>query len=368
MLLVGLVILAVSDRSSRISTRALVNSLFREVSGHAVTQTKGFILQASPVAQSLEQMAGHGLALGDLDKLGPQLVAFLNANQGLTRVLYGDEAGDHVAAVRLNDGRVHIERTHIVEGHTHLTEYDVKPDGTMTVVRQDNDSGYDPRVRPFYTLAKARGKLAWTAPYMFFTQGVPGISCVIPVYTSAGVLRGVFSVEFDLNTLSEFVATLSVSEHSRVFLYTPDGTLLAHPNLVGTKGNGVKGKGQLLTLADAGDPLVDEFRQHLGAANDADLGKDGFRFFEFNDAGTAYMSSTTVFPVGDGQSWIVGAIAPESDFFAAVWKARWLTLGAAGIALCVAAFVAAALAGRISPACSLAHRLHAARWGGRPGG
>ena len=40
-----------------------------------------------------------------------------------------------------------------------------------------------------------------------------------------------FSVEFDLNALSEFIGGLSVSEHSRVFLFTPDETLLAHPNL-----------------------------------------------------------------------------------------------------------------------------------------
>jgi hypothetical protein len=31
-------------------------------------------------------------------------------------------------------------------------------------------------------------------------------------------------------SVSDFVAGLSVSEHSRVFLFTADGTLLAHPN------------------------------------------------------------------------------------------------------------------------------------------
>ena len=31
----------------------------------------------------------------------------------MTWVLYGDESGDYTGATRLNDGRVHIERTHI---------------------------------------------------------------------------------------------------------------------------------------------------------------------------------------------------------------------------------------------------------------
>jgi len=72
---------------------------------------------------------------------------------------------------------------------------------------------------------------------------------------------------------------------------------------------------------------------------------------------SASLSSTILAPLyvlNDGvprRRWailIVGAIAPESDFFATVWRTRWLTLGAAGIALCIAALVAAALAGRIS--------------------
>jgi len=135
-LLVGLVILrsqigATASARGRWSTR-----FFARVSGHAVAQTKDFIFRAAPVAESLEQMAGLGMALNDQDKLAPQLLAFLNANKGLTRVLYGDESGDHLAAVRMNDGQVHIERTHIVDGRTRLAEYEVKPDGTMSMVRR----------------------------------------------------------------------------------------------------------------------------------------------------------------------------------------------------------------------------------------
>src|SRR5262249_32678613 len=107
-LLTGAIVLLVADRSGRASTRMLVDSLFREVSGHAVTRTKDFILRAAPVAESLEQLADQGLALDDLDKLAPQLLAFLKGNAGMTRVLYGDEGGGHVAAARLRDGRLHI--------------------------------------------------------------------------------------------------------------------------------------------------------------------------------------------------------------------------------------------------------------------
>jgi serine phosphatase RsbU (regulator of sigma subunit) len=346
--LTGGVITFVADRNNRASTQVLVDSLFREVSSHAAAQTKDFVLRAAPVAESLAQLSSQGLALDDLDRLAHQLLAFLQGNQGMTWVLYGEESGDYVGATRLNDGRLHILRTHLVNGRAHLTEYEVQSDGEWKVFRRDENNGYDARKRPFYVLAKEKGKLAWTPPYIFFTQGVPGIACVIPVKNSAGGLRGVFSVEFDLNTLSEFVGQLSLSEHSRVFLFMPDETLLAHPSQRNLQGRGAKGKGKLLTLADTGDPLVDAFRQHMVPRYLRGGGNDDFHFFEFNHDGIGYMASTTVFPIGDGQSWVVGAVAPQSDFLAAAWQTRWYSLAAAAGALVVALLLAAMLARRIS--------------------
>ncbi len=302
----------------------------------------------APVAESLEQLSTQGLAMDDLDRLDHQLLAFLKGNPGMTWVLYGDESGDYTGATRLQNDALHVERTHIENGKTHLTEYEVESDGSWKIFQQDDNRQYDPRNRPFYILAKEKGKLSWTAPYMFFSQGVPGISCVIPVKDAKGAMRGVFSVEFDLRTLSKFVSELAISEHSQVFLFTPDQTLLAHPNTRDLAGKGVRGAGAMLTLADTGDPLVDAYRQHLQPEYLRGSSKDEFHFFEFSHNGIDYMASTTVFSIGDGQSWIVGAVAPQSDFLAAVWQARWLSLAAALVAMAIAAILAAVMARRIS--------------------
>lgn len=347
-LLTGVIILVVADRGSRAGTQTLADELFKNVSQDAVAQTRDYVLSAAPVAESLARLSGKGLVINDLDQLAPQLLAFLEANPGLTWVLYGDESGDYTGATRLRNGEVHIERTHITNGHTHLTDYLVQPNGSWKIDKQDNNSGYDPRARPFYILAKQRGKLSWTPPYMFFTQGVPGISCVIPVYRVPGQLRGVFSVEFDLNALSKFVGNLTISQHSRVFLFTPNLILLAHPNLTDIEGKGVKGKGALLTLAETGDTLVEAFRKHLPSEYTHSAGNEKYHFYEFDHDGESYMASTTVFPIGDGQSWVVGAIAPEADFLASVWRTRWLALWAAAVTLLLTALMAALLSRHIS--------------------
>jgi serine phosphatase RsbU (regulator of sigma subunit) len=222
----------------------------------------------------------------------------------------------------------------------------VLPDGSWKVFRRNDDTGYDPRTRPFYRKAKEKGELVWLPPYLFFGSGVPGISCAAPVLKN-GRLRGVLSVDFDLNALSDFVATLVPSEHSRVFLFTPEQVLLAYPNqhALGTE----QGEpGRLLSLADVREPLVDAFRRNLRPEYARTAGGDTFHFFEFRHDGAEYLASTTAFHVGDDLVWVVGAVAPKEDFLAGVWRSQMVALMVAAAALIVAVMLAATLARRVS--------------------
>jgi sigma-B regulation protein RsbU (phosphoserine phosphatase) len=342
-LLTGVAVTAVAHRNARATAEALAGSLFREVSGHAVTRTQDYVLRAEPIAESLGQLADRGLALDDGERLGGQLAAVLRANPGITWVSYGDEAGAFTGAYRPAGGGVRVNRSRIVGGHTHMTEDDVLPDGSWRPFRTDDDSGYDPRQRPFYRKAAEAGRLVWLPPYVFFNQEIPGISCARPVSDGAGRLRGVFSIDFDLHALSDFVAQLSPGEHGRLFLFTADGTLLAHPNQ-----RALAGGGQLLTLADAGDPLVDAFRANLRPEYLRPGDGPAFHAFGLRQGGTDHFASVTTFRVGDDLVWAVGAIAPEDDFLSGVWRSQALALAVAAGAVLVAVLLAAALARRVS--------------------
>src|SRR5262249_55570700 len=152
-------------------------------------------------------------------------------------------------------------------------------------------TGYDPRTRPFYLGAKHAGRLVWLPPYIFYFQWVPGITCAVPVKDARGTFRGVLTSDFDLNALSDFVSGLSVSEHSSVFLFTSDEILLAPPDRRGVSGERETAK--LLTLADAGDPLVDAYRANLKPERFRTTAAGAFDRFEFSHDGTAYLGSAT---------------------------------------------------------------------------
>src|SRR3954464_10727016 len=127
-LLTGAVVLWLAHRSARASTEALTGSVFREVSERAATHTRGFVLRAAPVVETLGQLADKGLAIEDPERLPPQLLAVLKANPGLSWVSYSDEGGSFTGAYRAPGGATLIKHSHLVNGKTKVVEYDTLPD------------------------------------------------------------------------------------------------------------------------------------------------------------------------------------------------------------------------------------------------
>jgi serine phosphatase RsbU (regulator of sigma subunit) len=344
-LLTGATVTWLAHRSALQSTEVLTDTVFREASAHAVDETRAFTERATPVVEALRRFGIDDLALKDTDKLARQLLVFLQSNPGLSWVSVSDESGTFTGAYRA-DGRERIRQTRIVNGKTPTTEYDVLPDGRWRPL-PEYDSAYDPRTRPWYMKTKAARRLVWMQPYIFYDQGVPGISCAAPLEDRMGRFRGVVTADFDLNALSAFVAQVSVSPNSRFFLYTADETLLAHPTQRVVSPERQKATGKLLTLADTKDPLVDAFRGRL-PSDGAATGPSSFQRFQFDHNGVEYLASTTAFRVGEDQVWVIGAVAPKSDFLADVWRGQAMALLAAAVALLVALFLAAVMARSVS--------------------
>src|SRR5689334_21057021 len=73
----GALVTWLAFRSAQSSASALADSLFREVSSHAVTHARSFVERAAPIVESLRQSADEGLALDDSDRLARQLLGVL---------------------------------------------------------------------------------------------------------------------------------------------------------------------------------------------------------------------------------------------------------------------------------------------------
>jgi adenylate cyclase len=165
------------------------------------------------------------------------------------------------------------------------------------------------------------------------------MTCAAPVYAKDGKLRGVVAVEFDLATLSAFVATLHPSPNARVFIYTASGTILAHPSAQVVAGAAAGVEGALVTRDTIADEVVRAYFRDPGASR-------------FDARGVSYFSTTHSFD-HEGLKWSVGAVAPESDFMGDVDRTTRWSLLAALVAVVLAVLLAATMANRI--AAPLAH-------------
>ncbi len=94
-------------------------------------------------------------------------------------------------------------------------------------VRRDGQVGYDPRVRPWYVKAIKADHSVFTAPYVFHSSRLPGLTC-------ARVLKdkqGVFGVDFTLDQLGRALADQEVTEHGVIWIQDREHRLVAYPGL-----------------------------------------------------------------------------------------------------------------------------------------
>ncbi len=342
--LTGAVVIIYSQSRARRQIEHSTAELFQRVSTQAGDEARAHVLRATPVAELASRLLDED-ATYDRDRLARRFVAFLRANPELSWVTYGMEDGSFVGAYHSTEGFYRVNMSEIVDGKTVLSEHDVDEAGGWKLHRHEVDTGYDPRTRPFYALARDRGRRVFTEPYMFYDQGLPGITCALPRYDAAGKLLGVITVDFDLNQLSAFVARLQLAEHGEVVLFTPGASaktqvLLAHPSTKVVELTGARLDAAMVTMADVDDPPA------RALAEAAAAGRRGF--FSIEAAGQTWFANVADIEIDEGVVWNVGAIAPESDFVGGLRRdLRVMLLVNLGVLL-IAVVAAILLAGAVS--------------------
>jgi sigma-B regulation protein RsbU (phosphoserine phosphatase) len=303
--------------------------------------------QAANLVRGLIELSGT-LPLEDSDRLVEPLAGLLRANENITWISFSNPAGDFTGVYRDEQGRICSNQSHIVEGKTHLTEYVLADGGGRTPLREEADSGYDPRTRPFYVRAAGTRGIAWSDPYIFYNWSIPGISCSAALRGRSGELRGVFSVDYDLNRLSDLARQAALNEHAEVMVFTAQRVLIAHSSVRVAPVNNQRGSGELLSLADVADPITRAFEGQLRAIDLGDLSAEAPRTFPLTVNGEPYMASVKPVQLREGPWEYVAIVVPKGVFTPNAWDMSRMAILATAAALLVATAAALLLANRIS--------------------
>jgi adenylate cyclase len=334
---------------TRASITELTHERIRELLSGTAARVESHLLQAVPAIEVSRMLLRESLVPSDRDALARQFVVVLRANPSFSWMSYSDQEGSFTGAYRTLAGRLHVSQSTTRDGAGELREHVVAEDGAWVPSLRQAGYAYDPRAEPFFVAARDARQRVWVGPYVFYDEGVPGVTCAAPHLAPDGRLLGVFTVDFNLNFLSQFVAGLAFGDHGRVFLLTRDDVVVAHPTLRVVEHHGQGAKGRLVTAA--ADPLLQALvgaaRRDGGWARPA-AGGAADRELAFEHAGQRYLAGYRTLEIDRGLSWVLAAVAPEADFMDVLARNRLTAALVAGAALVLSALVALWLARRIS--------------------
>jgi serine/threonine protein kinase len=321
-LIFGLVVWAYFAYRSR-EVEALWADISQRTARSTAQEVRALLDPALPMLEECRALADAGLMpIDDQQELARHLVARFRYQKKPSWLSYGDEQGRFTGAWRDKSGRIVVQRSWIDQAGGHVREE--VADATRERLRWSDDWAYDPRTRPFYLLAAGADEPVWTKPYEWFAGEGLGITAALAVREpEAGRLRGVFTADYHLGALADFLANLRLGKQGRAYLLDREGGLIASPERDAVE------RDSLLRAAVA--------RSDIAAASGLpSLAVDEPRSFTFEHAGEHYVAAIEAFEPALGLAVITVVIVPEDDITGPVKAAATRTAKTAGVVTLIA--------------------------------
>ncbi len=168
------------------------------------------------------EVADHMLAVGRTTAWGVD--AWLSERLNLVSGLANDLSTISAAADPVTNLRAHVYQDRFI------WTYFGETNGRYHIWPLDDavPADYDPRTRPWYLIALAKGGPALTEPYRDISTNVETITASAPLYR-AGVLGGVVGADFSTEELNAILRETRLGGLGYVFLTSSDGRVLSHP-------------------------------------------------------------------------------------------------------------------------------------------
>ncbi len=170
------------------------------------------------------------------------------------------------------------------------------------------DLSYDPRTRPWYIGAINTKGVFWSDIYLYTFRQLLGVVIAKAVYKD-GKLLGVYTLKLSLDFIENYVKQQKVSKNGIAFMLTKEGKLIAlsNPNVKTT---------QLMDVHKIPVPWI-------GKAYDIYETTKNENFI-FTLDGADYLAAFR--PIPEVNNWLIGSVAPESDFIGELRRTNIITL------------------------------------------
>jgi diguanylate cyclase (GGDEF)-like protein len=310
LLLLGLQLFAaiVSGVSARSSALDVAKDSIGKVGD---TTTESILRHLEPAEQSAEVTA-HLLADDLLDTSAPNLERYLFTQLAvmpqMTGAFIGFPDGAFVFVAREPGGfrskRIEVTGSRAVSESHYDAEFNLARSSPLP------DDEYDPRQRPWYSLAAASDRIEWTDPYVFFSSGNPGVTTAKAVQVN-GRTAAVVGVDVELTGLATFLDDLPIAASGEAFVVSGDVVVAAPSSYTSRTGVDADGTLRMLTLEELSVPALTQALDAQVQQLDTPTGRE--------------LVLHRSFPQQQSLRWSLVVRAVESDFTSIVRKQQRTT-------------------------------------------
>ena len=174
-------------------------------------------------------------------------------------------------------------------------------------------SGYDPRIRPWYTPVATQKKPLWSPIYANADERQEiTLSALAPIYDD-NEFKAVVVSDIKINTFNAFLRKLKDRTDASVYIIDKQQRLVAHSGggSVVSWGTGKTNKGQRLLATESTNPVIRESASYVDQFHLIDnLGEQRFSFSLDNER---YFNQVTPYEDEHGLTWFIGVSIPESN-------------------------------------------------------
>ncbi|OGT47868.1 MAG: hypothetical protein A3E83_03355 [Gammaproteobacteria bacterium RIFCSPHIGHO2_12_FULL_41_20] len=225
-------------------------------------------------------------------------------------IVWGDAHGNAVATQALPNGIV-TDITTYSPHQTKLTTWYYNQNNQV-IKKTHGFSSFDPRQRPWFIEAKKQNKIIWTEPfaYQLSSHRLFGTTAAGPVYNQQHQFMGVFTLGISFEHLVNFISKIKVSKNSIIFITMDNGKVIVYPGI-----NYLHSIKKTLPIRAVAAPWVTaSFYKYISSKQATSI---------FNYQGKRYLAHYQTLPVLFGNHhWLVGIVAPESDFLGTLLAAH----------------------------------------------
>jgi PAS domain S-box-containing protein len=230
-----------SYRSGQRTVVTLANQILEET-GNLVTQDlNGYLQIGHQINQAhIAAVQVGALSTENLEQLHQFLILQLLKNQSTTSLLFGSPEGDFRfinrvypevdfgPSTNVQPGELPYEAGVSAPGEPPSASIFSVDDQGQLLHQVEIIQNVDVRLRPWYRQAVAKGQPGWSTPFQIGRSEILAINAFAPFYDDTNQLQGVFSVNFSLRWLDQFLKSLSISQEGYAFIVDRDGLIIAN--------------------------------------------------------------------------------------------------------------------------------------------